>query len=1296
MQVEATLSTITSGQTPPIFQSSYPFFQIPTDPSMSSSNALASAPVQADLQHHYHHHYSTPSVCSNALISEPLRDLLSSWLDELEHNNAPSLELRLDSLSSSEVNSIKLETTFDSEFPQPPSTVAEDTGHLQGVELYTAHSLLPSPGIYYTTVLPECHPPPHAASSSRATSRAHVASNAVSSRPSVTPALVGLLPPVARAKQLLQSAIHLFCIRPVPFPACLFSSISDESGVAGESDRGQLPSKKGKKKARLPSLATRWDTFELRALCLIGSRGSSYGTSSTKSDRRQREELTARARKLFFGDTVSSIPIAEPLARSWTQKEVPNRDPEVGRDVTERERPAKGQGESLPFFATVCMVLAIGAASLKASEKGAMRTPGRTLKQEMESPEFFHALAQQSLDVWEKSMTVVSPPSRDDIGTSKTSHVIEEEKLDYLVASLLGVGYQLYESHLKTESRSDRQRRKNDLNKLMPLVAKMVNMARVFGLGKARKSSTRYKDEELGGSRENPREDNRKRGKVWERRRRKDNLERLIWWDMVFYELFISDVLGHSSLISTSCPVELPCCPGSPLHIEEDDNDQENPTIVEDDGYDFHDVVEIYHGARCRLTKITQMIKHKLANSDSCCGYTLDQAAGLEAEIARFLEDLPLPLRFTTTEGERGDYFTTQSEDKSLAGADEFEKVTLKAHRCALAIMTQRLIIMTYLPFLPQHPTLPSSSSTGSDSSSPTSRIDDVGKKGGNTRWNPVLRPIISAAQCIIQASLQLNVCKAGQSSRHTLPLLLELYPVEKAVLDAVLICTYVCTSHSPLTDSRKAADSAISGMRMLWNLDLGPECKLLFDRLKKRYHTAPNSIPAHGVKRKHEQITIAGDGGYNSEPRKPDAYLGSDGNASASQTLKSQFSAHQQQWPQRRIVHDTLAGSVDNRDPETGQKNKKHAKKIHPPIGIRLRQGKMRLFLTHRTEPSPESSSNVEVDGHRELPSPLPFITPSTENGQQQQQLTSHTEIRPIPEQQQIPQVDHDLPTVPFRGPSRLGPQEHLHAHPPNSQHNSPQAMAFTVPFEDSDIQLRMNDAHFGVHSGEPSPQGNNLNMSLHPGLFEGNGDHERQRPSLSPAYLQRTSSATVQSSPYGSPGHPSPTGLSYATNTTVIPAPAPSFVRAPGAVTPHQTTASTYAHAYYHMDSTGSFGVNNPHSHTHGQENVSYTGVGLGTASGLSPSIVNGSPVGDIGIAAAVPSPPVYEKTQAMDALVQQQQLHHRHQMLQHQTTYSIDQRQRHSMTMTQTWSPQIPPATNGPQRLWIPPAEDFKYYN
>ena len=196
-----------------------------------------------------------------------------------------------------------------------------------------------------------------------------------------------------------------------------------------------------------------------------------------------------------------------------------------------------------------------------------------------------------------------------------------------------------------------------------------------------------------------------------------------------------------------------------------------------------------------------------------------------------------------------------------------------------------------------------------------------------------------------------------------------------------------------------------------------------------------------------------------------------------------------------------------------------------------------------------------------------------------------------------------------------------------------------------------------------------------------------------------------TVASSPYSSSGHVTPAnGSPYAASGSIVTV-APSLGQAPHAIVSHPPGPSSYANAYYHMDPSNGFNANT-YNQTHGQENISYTGVRLDTAGEPSPSIVNGNSTGGMGMAATVPSPPVYEKTRStmfdvkppMDMLVQQQ-MHHHH-MLQHQTTYGADQHQQDPISMVEpTWTPQPPQSTipiDDSQRFWAPPVEQFKYFH
>lgn len=665
------------------------------------------------------------------------------------------------------------------------------------------------------------------------------------------------------------------------------------------------------------------------------------------------------------------------------------------------------------------------------------------------------------------------------------------------------------------------------------------------------------------------------------------------------------------------------------------------------------------------------MVKHKMLYPDCYCGYTLDQAAALEREIKCFLESLPPSLRFTVTDNE------SKEDTSQFPDADVPQ---LQMQRCTLIIMAQRLTIMVYLPFLRQHLTSPFSSMSV--------QPDDRDTSSGST-CNPVLHPIYHAAQSIIQASLQLGLCNGNQPHpRHVPPLLLALYPVEKALLDAVIICTYIRTFHGPLFPGHTAADSAIAGMRMLWDSTLGTDCTAVFERLKKRFRVTLDSPSAYGVKRKHEQIAIRAAGCHDTESPKY-------GGEAPTNHLQKQLLATQER---RNASNNSAGGKRDGntlsnvRDPETGQKDKKHAKKshAHPSVGVRVRGKETPFFRRPKIgSSSSTSASNIGADDRAshsqqglELQSTLDLMSTMTEG--QPPQLSSH-----------VPNTPAALPTHEPVHRSRscsldqdLRRQSHL-------QHDSPPIPPFITQFEDRDDHLHTNHvAHVETYNHGYQQQDGHVNSVTLPRSFEGGKEHEQQKAS-GPAYLPGVSPVTVASSPYSSSGHVTPAGGSPYTASG-------KATSLDQAIVSHPPAPPPYAHTYYHMDSGNGFNAIT-YNQIQGQENISYTGVRLDTAGEPSPSIIHGDATGGMGMAATVPSPPVYEKARStmfdvkppMDMLVQQE-MHHRY-MLQHQTTYGADQHRQDPISITEpAWTPQPAIPIDASQRFWDPPVEHFKYFH
>ncbi|KAM6501082.1 hypothetical protein JOM56_004096 [Amanita muscaria] len=1125
IQVEATLSLITSGQTPPMFQSSYPYSQIQpnTIATPHSPNSRITTQTPTGLSHQHHHHNSAPFSSANGSISLSSEDLSSIWLDELDDIDSPPFDVKISHPLKTNADFVKLEMSSYTHFNNTSQLLPQAT-HV--------HIDLPPISVYYAT--------PERISETQSTSEIQTLTPCVppqsdafngttpASKPSITPSLVALLPSLVRTRQLLRKAAGVLRERPVPLPASLLSSLSDGINGAGAdiNGRNNIKGKKGKDKTYFPSLTTHWDALEFRVMHLITNRGLGRGTSTKATDRKERAKMSARARAIFFGGGSSSAaPSAEPPLTPQSRTQNTKRDSESEFDATERT--TKERSESLPFFAAVCLLLALGTtASQTTGSEPHVDAPSQSFTgSETESPEFFYTLAQQSLDVWENNLANLSVPNAEDKEAVKAE---EDEKLDYLVAGLLTVGYQLYEPFARRKGKDSERRRVNALNKAFSSVGKMVNMARAMGLGKDRKSPVRCKDEKGTSNGK----DAKKKVRAEERRKRRDDLRRLIWWDIGFYELFISDALGHSSLLSSSpCMVQFPRCADlSPSNdgIESGQEDaQQEPSSYQDEECLVYGIVGKYHGARCRLTKIAQTIKQKLAHPDCCCGYTLDQAAQLEGEVNRFVEGLPPPLRFLFKE-EGKEVTTTRSQDMQPT-TDEAQQ---SMQRSQLAIMTQRLIMMVYLPFLRQH-----SESRPSNFSSPAvtatlsdHSIDSTDQQSDDSAWNPALQSTVNAAQCIIQASKALLQWPISDRPPDQLlvPSLLDLYPLEKILLDAVIICTHATTFHGTLFSCHQAIEYASSALEMLLGMDLDPNHKTLLERVKKRFNiTIQNRDPPslYGVKRKHDSIGVEGRG-RGAEASKSHTYSSHPSTEVQLTGDRPSQRATQNDIPADLTKPSCAESARSSRDPETGQKSKKHAKKNHqyPAVGIRVRQRKdgQPLLLKNRfnspltSVPNPGRESPAETPRQERRVQMNAMVMPVDE-----QDFTSLGDFGPS-QHQQSPREDPTPPVMSSllddpryqSSSASLSQDLHLHLH---SQHESrPASVAYSTAY------IEMYEQGQKLSSQEVQMS------SSHSDSFDGNKNHDASSAFNHVSHI----SGPVESNPYGTSRHLSSSSSPYLAN--------------------------------------------------------------------------------------------------------------------------------------------------------------------
>ncbi|KAF8153178.1 hypothetical protein B0H34DRAFT_861342 [Crassisporium funariophilum] len=940
IQVEATLALITSGQTTPAFQSAYPFALPPgANPSSSSSTHH-----QGSHQHH-HHYAATPShTPADTSISMSSQDLSSIWLENLDlgillpsstssaapfsrrHSLAvtsgyiklePSpveVDLTHPRNNATRAINIDMEDSYRPLLPgsssnnnclpsRAPSPLNRNPQHMGSHDLShpqsqqhrcSAQLLLPALSIYYP--VPSIAPPGTSAASAAAfphhpaTSSATASSSSVSppppsasqysfpqpkqqqtpmySKPRITPALVALLPPLPTCKRLLGLAKEVFRVRPVPF----------------EPEKG-------------------WSGFEGRCLALLGGSEGAAGNVRKERDRertkeREKEKMRAakRARQIYFGGIAGlQVPQQSESLEDDGAGEYNGISGGFMEDVREEE-------QSLPFFAMMCAVLAVGSYASpsppstpshgSSSPSGFSMTglglamPGMTVNQ-MESPAFFYALSQQALGVW-------------DTHTSSSGSAEEGERMDYVLASLIGVLYLLLSGSLSSSGMGEEGDKDSvsNVNPVYPLVGKLVNAARGMGLGRdspGRKTKANHERKAATASHGRGRTSHQaNKEKDAEKDKVREDWKRLLWWDILFYDLFTADVMGHQPCVpSYSYTTKLPACAAASVsaHATDEDGDEQdtededldytyehgygqNMAMHQDeyfDGSSKHRPIssveggcgsqgqdeDAYLGARCRLTQLAQTIKQRIAHPDCCCGYTLDQAASLEGEIRRWQAGLTPSLQGSASRVSEDAYASFDLSPFPDGGGDLDKPVVsavLQAQSCELALTAHLLVLKVYMPFLRPSQNAPLGSS------SPAAR-------GGTAIPAMNLhasQAAVHAAQAVLRTAKILRASSLASSTPSVHPIapsMLDFFPLHKIVFDAVIICAHAGISAKSTTpaglwsfDVGALMEDISVGLDLLAELGLTPEPqrKILDAVCKKISYRGANAM-----KRKHDQVDL-------------------------------------------------------------------------------------------------------------------------------------------------------------------------------------------------------------------------------------------------------------------------------------------------------------------------------------------------------------------------------------------------------------------------------------------------------
>ncbi|KAG5734816.1 hypothetical protein E4T56_gene763 [Termitomyces sp. T112] len=1123
IQVETLLSLITAGKTPPPFQSSYPFAQVP----IVSSHSATVRPSR---------------VTSNTAspISIRLDDLVNIWLAHCQ----------LDVFMPGDQASVKSETAQDEPFvklEQSPvellhlsdsgshheDTIPIDQGPSAGSnDASTTRRSLPSLHLYHTQYQEECSYISQDTYSCDFTASQMLSSDSApsSKQPSVTPAIFSHLPAPAVRMRLLSSACST-----IPHL----------------------------------SLLIHWTRVsELADLGAATPEGDCQRTS---------------ANAVFDACSGSRSPSSSPLPSN--------------------------HAPSLPIFACMCYLLALGA----------LEPPGDVSVDHS----FLYALAGQAMGIWEEHRS-----SKEEEQAEQAER--EKENLNHVVALLLQVKY-LLRTEPVTPSKILSET-------VFPLIGKLVNTARGLGLACDPESDAGV----------------RKNEKVEER-------QRIIWWDIMFYDIFTSDVLGQAPLITlysynTRIPA-IACCPSysSSFCNQSDENpdgehsdssgergneDERRPLFAKANGLSKartsprlipppqtktktkvvpsipdHENTGFF-GVRCRLTRLAQTLNHRLAYPGcDCCscgsGYTLDQAAKLEAEIRAWVSSLPSSLHLESSSS-----LEIQSQKHTVIAAE-------------LAVLANRMIISAYVPLMrPPHDSVASSSTSVYSAAHP---------------WSPASRATIDAAQSVVRAArVQHRLMRAGNAPSF----MYGFYPLQKAVSDALVICAHSGFASTKPGRTVVLVEEVKVALEVLDTIGL-PEGEMsrLLASIKRRIESSDvcRKSEENTLKRKHAVFEVLPPVEHPAEVNgqmevtslamdSTNSYVKANDGLSA-QPQQSQ--THRPVIPPSPQRHSSVPRSHNGN-------HKKHAKKpLYSGIGFRDR-GKdgapWTMKKVHETKiespmaepPVTKFTSSPDMHANSFQPqrlSPIqhPINRPIANNGHRSRSSSlSQTSRLQTSDYPSYPteKRDEDMHTSQRRrfstnDASQDQPHQqeqirqsfivssstpHIRSHQSSRTASYDAPHSFDQPHRSFDQTSTSSD---GTYAGPPSPYANSSNGPL-----------------------------STASSPYGSTGHPQ-TPVMYSSSNSHHSSP-PTFVQHPDVSSPQ---------TYYHMPS-------GYEAHYEGQAMQQHEMLRTNMMDSPMPSQIS-STSDETMITQVSQSLPIYEKTQqhiiydgeTAVELVQQQQMHHYH---------------------------------------------------
>lgn len=412
--------------------------------------------------------------------------------------------------------------------------------------------------------------------------------------------------------------------------------------------------------------------------------------------------------------------------------------------VTSGPRPAP----TLSFFASVSVAYALGVLICKENETtsdiDAQKAGAASKNPRLEDN---RAASSQKAAAWNKySASGLFALSRQAIAAFEMVHPYD---LDAVVTYLLQIIYLLHDSRPRVA------------HFLYPLLGKVIHIGQMMGLS--------TDPDEFPG-----------KYNLFEAEQR-----RRIWWDIYYYDVFVSDAVGQApsiqdgtfttklpadvdeeqfGLSSTSLPLPLPRRAGG------------DPTEV---GF-------AYFIQKCRLAQLVKSVNRRYIRDtpNDSSESSVERAEQFESEVKNWLSELPKVFRFDTK------ITDTPSPPSSKASVSS----NLQAQRCELAIIANQLILKVFLPYL-KNCSVPSA--------------DGLPRR--------VVSSVVDAGHAVLQAMRTLH-----STWRQTQPAAFLFYPFGRTLFDTAVMMACAVIAHPSGASSGVAMADVAAAIDIMQDTRMG------------------------------------------------------------------------------------------------------------------------------------------------------------------------------------------------------------------------------------------------------------------------------------------------------------------------------------------------------------------------------------------------------------------------------------------------------------------------------------------